>query len=204
VIQEVRLNDAEGRSAGNIDFVLVAYDEDEKIIDFGSIEVQAVYISGNVRKPFAEYIKNRRKNQNMVWDNTRVRPDYLSSSRKRLVPQMLSKGSIFQEWHKKQTVVLHRCFFETLPTLPEVSKEESDIAWLIYDLIFVEKENCYQLIPYRKVYTQFRQALQKITTPKAGSLNAFVDELQIKLEEKLENELPPDAPTLSDIINYDG
>ena len=46
---EVRLNDANGKSAGNIDVVPVSYDNDGKVLDFGALEVQAVYISGNVR-----------------------------------------------------------------------------------------------------------------------------------------------------------
>ena len=95
-LQEIRLNDVQGKTAGNIDFVLVAYDDEGQIIDFGSLEVQAVYISGNVRQPFAQYMSDRKANQNMVWKSTNVRADYLSSSRKRLVPQMLYKGSIFQ------------------------------------------------------------------------------------------------------------
>ena len=95
-LQEIRLNDAQGKTAGNIDFVLVAYDDEGQIIEFGSLEVQAVYISGNVRQPFAQYMSDRRANQNMIWKSTNVRADYLSSSRKRLVPQMLYKGSIFR------------------------------------------------------------------------------------------------------------
>jgi len=43
---EVRLNDKNGRSAGNIDVVLVSYDEKGRIIDFGALEVQTVYVSG--------------------------------------------------------------------------------------------------------------------------------------------------------------
>src|SRR5437868_5594118 len=46
-LTEVRLNNKAGQSAGNIDVVLVAYDEHGRILDFGAIEVQAVYISGN-------------------------------------------------------------------------------------------------------------------------------------------------------------
>jgi len=133
-LQEIRLNDAHGKSAGNIDFVLVAYDEAGQITDFGSLEVQSVYISGNVRQPFAQYMTNREANKDMVWTSTNVRADYLSSSRKRLVPQMLYKGTIFQAWKKKQSVALHRSFYDTLPELPEVAQSEADIAWLIYDL----------------------------------------------------------------------
>jgi len=53
-LTEVRLNDSQGKSAGNIDVVLVAYDDKGKIYDFGALEVQAVYISGNVREPFGK------------------------------------------------------------------------------------------------------------------------------------------------------
>jgi len=51
-LTEIRLKDGNGLSAGNIDVVLVSYDERGTIMDFGSLEVQAVYISGNVRHLF--------------------------------------------------------------------------------------------------------------------------------------------------------
>jgi hypothetical protein len=54
-LSEVQLKDRHGQSAGNIDLALVAYDDQGKIIDFGSLEVQAVYISGNVRNAFEHY-----------------------------------------------------------------------------------------------------------------------------------------------------
>ncbi|GHT68034.1 hypothetical protein AGMMS50239_32280 [Bacteroidia bacterium] len=47
-IGEIKLNDKFGKSAGNIDYVLVSYDEKGRVLDFGSLEVQAVYISGNL------------------------------------------------------------------------------------------------------------------------------------------------------------
>ena len=64
------------------------------------------------------------------------KPDYLSSSRKRLIPQMLYKGGIFQSWKKKQTVALQKSFFDTLPSLPTTSKSKADIAWFLYDFEF--------------------------------------------------------------------
>ena len=56
---EVRLDDADGKSAGNIDVVLVSYDESVRVTDFGALEVQAVYISGNIRRPFDRFMENR-------------------------------------------------------------------------------------------------------------------------------------------------
>lgn len=201
-LQEVRLNDANDKSAGNIDFVLVAYDETGQITDFGSLEVQAVYISGNVRQPFRTYMSDREANKDMVWTTTTVRADYLSSSRKRLTPQLLYKGAILQAWQKKQAVAMHTAFYETLPPLPEVDRQDADVIWLIYDLQFDPEQNLYRLTLDKPVYTQFGPALQKIITPVAGSVEDFMVKLQTKLDEKLTNHHPPDAPTLADVINH--
>jgi len=134
-LMEVRLKDADGGSAGNIDIVLCAYDKAGKVYDFGALEVQAVYISGNVRIPFEHYMEAPAKNADMDWtaQDNYPRPDYLSS-RKRLAPQLISKGGIINAWGKKTAVALNKRFFNTLPKLPEVPKAEAEIAWLIYEL----------------------------------------------------------------------
>lgn len=82
-LTEVRLNEATGKSAGNIDVVLVACDDRGRIIDFGALEIQAVYISGNVRDPFTYYMSNPDDGAVMDWaqEPNYPRPDYLSSSR---------------------------------------------------------------------------------------------------------------------------
>ena len=91
------------------------------------------------------------------------RPDYLSSSRKRLVPQMLYKGGILKEWRKKQAIALQRSFYETLPKLPEVSVEDAEIAWFLYDLDLVD--NRFQLKLSQTIYTEFWPALHTYNTP---------------------------------------
>ncbi len=128
-VPETRLDDAEGRSAGNIDFVLASLDSRGEIADFGALEVQSVYISGNVSGPFQHYMETR-PNDTFAWVGVAC-PDYLSSSRKRLVPQLIYKGGILREWKKKTAVAVQKAFYETLPMLPEVAKEDADIAWLI-------------------------------------------------------------------------
>jgi len=57
-LSEIKLVDKNGQSAGNIDFVLVQYNNRGQLVDFASLEVQGVYISGNLRNPFEAYIKN--------------------------------------------------------------------------------------------------------------------------------------------------
>jgi hypothetical protein len=82
-LTEVRLKDANGQSAGNIDIVLVSYDERGKVLDFGAVEVQAVYISGNVRKPFETYLNDPEGWASVNWSRLAdyyPTPDYLSSS----------------------------------------------------------------------------------------------------------------------------
>ncbi len=130
------------------------------------------------------------------------RPDFLSSSRKRLAPQLIYKGGILHTWRKKTAVALDSAFYRTLPSLPEAGSSEADIAWLIYDLQFLSAENRYQLVQSKIVYTQFGAALDRITRAEPGPIEDFIGNLQQKLDEKLDNgdSVPPDAPTLLDII----
>lgn len=193
------MKDGNGQSAGNIDVVLVSYDERGKLIDFGSLEVQGVYISGNVRNPFIHYMADTEHHANTPWNGPNYpRADYLSSSRKRLAPQLLYKGGIFQQWKRKQAVALHKSFYDTLPELPEVSPAEADIAWFLYDLDHVPQENIFRLDRYRTVYTAFEPAMLKITSAPAGPVAEFIAHLQEKLDDQLN---PPDAPALQDILN---
>lgn len=197
---EVRLNDAFGKPAGNIDIVLVAYDNDGKVIDFGALEVQAVYISGNIRDPFKYYMDNIQTKRDMTWPTgpNYPRPDYLSSSRKRLVPQLLYKGGILHSWGKKIAVALNRSFFATLPTMRRVPKDQAEIAWLVYDLVLHKNESLgterFYLQKFDEVYTEFQPALLSITTPTPGRIDDFVELLQRKLDEQMET--PPNNETI--------
>ena len=198
-IAEVRLADKDGNTAGNIDVVLVSYDSRGQVLDFGSLEIQAVYISGNVRRPFEHYMTSRHRSQAFNWDGPNYpNADFLSSSRKRLAPQMLYKGGILKDWGKKQAVALQTLFFNTLPKLKEVPKSKADIAWMLYDLKLDKKIKRFRLTQNRIVYTKFDSALRQITTANPGKVGTFIEVLQQKLDEKLEGN-PPDAPTLTDI-----
>ncbi len=200
-LREVPLKDKFGKAAGNIDYVLVSYDHEGRIMDFGSLEIQAVYISGNISDPFKYYMRDRAKRKNMDWSSRPKypRPDYLSSSRKRLVPQMIYKGGILMTWGKKQAVVIQKSFYDTLPPLPSVgSPDEADIAWFVYDLRRDNDNNRLKMELYDTVYTQFRSAVDQISTADPGNVDDFIQVLQDKLNEE-RNSIPPDAPTLTDI-----
>lgn len=203
-LTEVRLLDKYKKSAGNIDLVLVSYDEAGKILDFGSVEIQGVYISGNLTQPFKHFTSDPDSNRKMDWHGQPLYPraDYLSSSRKRLAPQLIYKGGIIKAWGKKQAVVVHKNFFATLPELTEIeesNKHEADIAWLIYELVRDEKSNRFSLALDRIVYTKFDVALERITKTEAGPIEDFIGKLQAKLDRKLDGGAP-DAPALQDVI----
>lgn len=200
-IAEVRLADKNGKSAGNIDIVLVAYDDRGQVTDFGSLEVQAVYISGNIRAPFEYYMANPNRRQNLNWRDkpNYPKPDYLSSSRKRLVPQVLYKGEILRTWGKKQAIALQKSFFETLPRMRSVARERADLAWFLYDLKLNKAQNRYMLTNEVVIYTEFEPALERIITPEPGKIENFIELLQEKLDARLEGS-PPDAPALGDVI----
>ncbi|MEW5948446.1 MAG: NotI family restriction endonuclease [Thermodesulfobacteriota bacterium] len=199
-LTEVRLNDLHGKTAGNIDVILVAYDKNGKVYDFGALEIQAVYISGNVRDPFEYFMKDPKGRASMDWSKepNYPRPDYLSSSRKRLVPQLLFKGGILHSWEKKIAVALNKSFFATLPKLKQVPKSNADIAWLIYDLELTtekgEESKRYYLKKVDEIFTEFEPALFSITTPLPGKVDDFIKLLQGKLDEQLET--PPVNKTI--------
>jgi hypothetical protein len=166
------------------------------VTNFGALEVQAVYITGNVRNPFEHYMDDPKSNQRMDWTGRPNYPhaDYLSSSRKRLAPQLIFKGGIFRSWGKKSAVALNSGFFNTLPKLKEVTKAKADVAWLIYDLIHDKSQNVYVLTKVREVYTQFHESLEKITRSEPGNIRHFIAQLQEKVNDRLEN--PPDTETI--------
>jgi hypothetical protein len=201
-LTEVKLKDRYGKSAGNIDLVLVAYDTHGKITNFGALEIQGVYISGNVRNPFEYYMKNPTDRGDMNWRGKKnyPGPDYLSSSRKRLAPQLIFKSGILDAWGKRTAVALDQGFFNTLPKLEEIPKSKAGIAWLVYDLVRNKKSNRFVLELKRTVYTAFAESLEKITRSDPGNMEDFVSVLQEKLDEKLNNGTEPSNQTIEELL----
>ncbi len=194
---EVRIKTKSGDAAGNIDVVLAKVQlppqgapAGSKAVmeDFGSVEIQAVYISGNVRVPFTEYMANPAKYELEGFTGDKSpRADYLSSSRKRLAPQLIMKGGILKSWNKKQAIVLHKGFYDTLPDLSPAKLNKNDpkaeVAWLVYDLIKhpTEDRMVLTLNAQETTYTDFATALAIITVGDSGDVADFEAVLHTKL-----------------------
>lgn len=194
-LTEVRLSDKTGKAAGNIDIILAVLNANKCVTDFGAIEVQAVYITGNISNGFQNYIDKPEQRYSSDWPAKNYpKPDYLSSSRKRLAPQLIFKGGILHQWEKKTAVVVHRGFFEQLPTLETSREQEADIAWMIYDLKRDKTTNTYQLSQFDIQYTKFESALSKITTPETGDIHSFTERLEKRIRNGKLFGTPPANP----------
>ena len=198
-VTEVRLTDQDGKSVGSIDVVLLSSDAQGHVTDYGSVEVQAVYISGNIRRAFEHYMQDPAGRHDMDWRREPYypRPDFLSSSRKRLAPQLISKGGILNSWGRKMAVVLDTNFYQTLPRLEETDKSEADIAWLVYDLTPEIAQNRNLLTLHKTVYTKFESALLTITQFEAGNEALFIERLDIKAKQARKAKNDDSLPTVT-------
>lgn len=70
------------------------------------------------------------------------------------------------------------------------------MVWLIYRLDYDNSSGTYKLARSRQVYTRFEPAMQRITSPVAGSMERFIELLQEKLDDKFSS--TPDTRALLD------
>ena len=99
-----------GRAAGRID-VVVARDGDAS--EWLGLEVQAVYFSGGGMAADFELL---RRNTDAIPPPPakRRRPDWRSSSAKRLMPQLEVKIPLLRQWGKKLAVAVDRPYIEAI------------------------------------------------------------------------------------------
>ena len=101
-----------------------------------------------------------------------------------------------EAWNKKTAVALNHGFYETLPRLQEMEPSKADIAWFVYDLIKNQRENRFKLQRCKSVFTKFDESLEKITRSEPGNIAEFIEHLQEKVDEKLEEGDQQDMETI--------
>ncbi|MCR4314520.1 MAG: NotI family restriction endonuclease [Candidatus Uhrbacteria bacterium] len=161
-IPEVRLPTKRGR-AGNLDYLLVRH-KNGVVRDFAGMELQTVYFSGSgIRNLFIDYIENQAKGAAASPKQTgKQHPDYRSSSKKRLLPQLIEKGPIFSTWKKRFCVAIHEDFYAHLlqsVTLKEVPKKRADFAWIVVGFKKSADGKRMKLGIARMVYCNFHSVL---------------------------------------------
>lgn len=120
-----------GKPAGKIDLVIASTRRDE--LRWFGLEIQAVYFSGAGMNQEFEALRDDGGDPPPFPVGVR-RPDWRSSSAKRLMPQLQIKTPTLRRWHSKIAVAVDRPFFASLggPSAePSHDLDSGDVIWLV-------------------------------------------------------------------------
>ena len=121
------------KSAGRIDLVLANSKKIDTSSQWFGLEIQAVYFSG--KSMSADFSLLQADNGRLPPAPTAVRrPDWRSSSAKRLMPQLQVKAPTLRRWFTKLAVAVDLPFFEAVggqSAEPSQDINDGDILWLI-------------------------------------------------------------------------
>ena len=121
------------KPAGKIDMVVA---EQQHTLVWYGLEIQAVYFSGpGMEREFALL----REDQSLrpPFPLALRRPDWRSSSAKRLMPQLQVKGPTLRRWHSKIAVAVDKPFFASIggpSAAPSHDLDSGDVIWLVPEL----------------------------------------------------------------------
>ncbi len=122
------------RPAGKIDLVVAGLGEPS--FRWYGLEIQAVYFSGQGMSDEFERLTNDESDSPPFPDAVR-RPDWRSSSAKRLMPQLEIKVPTLRRWASKLAVAVDRPFFDSMggsSANPTQDLDDGDIIWLVPEL----------------------------------------------------------------------
>lgn len=199
---DIKLLDKNGKSVGMVDFVLVSYDQKGNVKDFGILETQASYVTQSLRRPFDQFIDNPERYKLSDYAGRIPYADYMASIQRRLCSRLLFRGGIFHAWKKKMAIAIDNQLFQHLPEFTPVNESLSEITWFIYEMAFDNQNNKFNLIRNKTIHTLFEPTLFQISKIDSGPIAHFIEDLQQRLDAKLENLYPPDiATSLNEIIH---
>lgn len=117
-----------GEGVGRIDNIMVI--PDSSPLQWCAVEKQAVYFSGKRMADDFEVIAA--DSDKLAWPARVRRPDYRSSSTKRLMPQLLIKVPTLSTWGKKMAVVVDRGFFDSMGGMSTTNHlSNCEIVWFV-------------------------------------------------------------------------
>ena len=123
-----------GKPAGKIDLV-IARDAGADLVWYG-LEIQAVYFSGEgMPSQFRALLDD--DGARPPFPNAQRRPDWRSSSAKRLMPQLQVKVPTLRTWGSKMALAVDRPFFDAIggpSPAPMQHTRGGDIIWLVPEL----------------------------------------------------------------------
>lgn len=164
-----------GRPAGRIDLVLAS---DDAASDWFGLEVQAVYFSGKGMRTDFELLLEADSRQPPP-PAARRRPDWRSSSAKRLMPQLQIKTPTLRRWGTKLAVAVDYPFFEAIggtSTNPSHDLDDGDIIWLVPRV-----SEAYHLEPVHWEVLSLEASSDKLLSADTIKRREFEDALRAKL-----------------------
>lgn len=168
------------KPAGKIDLVVAR--TSSRDIDWYGLEIQAVYFSGRGMRSDFESIRSSTNARPPFPDAIR-RPDWRSSSAKRLMPQLQIKVPTLRRWGSKMAVVVDRQFFESIggPS-PDPSHDlgDGDIVWMVVDLSRDDAGNLQLKRAHWEVLT-LEESSDKLLAAETVRRDEFLDSLTGKL-----------------------
>ena len=169
------------KAAGKIDLV-VARDVNGGLTWYG-LEIQAVYFSGKgMQSEFEGQLRDRQERP--PFPNAVRRPDWRSSSAKRLMPQLQIKVPTLRRWASKIAVAVDRPFFDAVggPS-PDFSHNltDGDIIWLVPELSPDETDG-YRLSRGHWEVLTLEDSIIKLLAAETVQHATFVETLRRKLE----------------------
>ena len=165
-----------GRAAGRIDLVVAG--DDNAGAWFG-LEVQAVYFSGKgMQADFELLLKNA--DAKPPPPTAIRRPDWRSSSAKRLMPQLQVKAPTLRRWGTKLAVAVDMPFFEAIggpSEAPARDLNDGDIVWLISRVA-----DDYRLVRHHWEVLSLEASNDKLLSAETVKRQEFEDILCTKLQ----------------------
>ena len=164
------------KPAGKIDLVVA---QDQHVLTWFGLEIQAVYFSGPRMEIEFEALRDSQSDRPPFPRRVR-RPDWRSSSAKRLAPQLQIKGPTLRRWHSKIAVAVDKPFFASIggpSDTPRQDLDSGDVIWLVPELsgnrlerahweVLTLEASTEKLLSARAIPRQeFEQALHKKLTP---------------------------------------
>lgn len=177
------------KAAGKIDLV-VARNRSGTMAWYG-LEIQAVYFSGRGMQSEFLALKDDQNPEPPFPDAIR-RPDWRSSSAKRLMPQLQVKVPTLRRWGSKIAVAVDRPFFDSIggPS-PEPTHDlnDGDIIWMIPEMSRTG-QNSYRLNRGHWEVLTLEDSSNRLLAAETVRREAFEQALRSKLEHLVHPESP--------------
>lgn len=172
-----------GRAAGKIDLVVARKPNGD--LKWYGMEIQAVYFSGaGMRSEIEAQFSEAGDERPAPFPDAVRRPDWRSSSAKRLMPQIEVKVPLLRQWGAKTAIVVDRPFFDAIggPSAGYSHDLSSgDVIWMVPELSRTG-DGRYQLTRGHWEVLKLEDSRRKLLSATDISLSEFEQALRRRLE----------------------